>query len=87
MKEVPNKKKRIYIGVDLDEEEAEHLAELLSVGVEKLKKEPPKLEMEDKKYLIRPGVLVVEEQKDVGGKLVQEGKIIPGDKKFKMVIV
>jgi hypothetical protein len=58
---------------------------LLSEGVNKIKKEPPKLEVEDKKYPIRPSVLVVDDEKDVGGKLVQEGRVIPGDKKFKIV--
>jgi len=86
MKGMPNKIKKAYIRVELEDEEAERLAKLLSQGVEETKEEPPKLVVGDKKHLVRPGVFLVEVEKDVEGKLVQEGKIIPGDKKFKIII-
>jgi len=86
MKKIPNKIKRAYIRVEIDEEEVEHLANLLSQGIEEMKNEPPKLVVEDKKHLVCPGVLLVEDEKDIGGKFVQEGRIIPGNKRFKIVI-
>jgi hypothetical protein len=37
---------KVYIGVELDEEKARRLAELLSQGVEEVNQEPPKLVVE-----------------------------------------
>lgn len=86
MKKIPNKIKRAYIRVEIDEKEVDRLADLLSQGIEEMKNEPTKLVVEEKKHLVCPGVLLVEDEKDIGGKLVQEGKIIPENKRFKIVI-
>ena len=68
---------KVYIGVKLDEEKARRLAELLSQGVEEVNQEPPKLVVEEEKHLVLPGLLLVEERKDVEGKLVYEGRVLP----------
>lgn len=77
---------KAYFGVELEEEKARQLAELLSQGVEEINQEPPKLVIGDEKHLVLPGVLLVEDQKDVGGKLVLEGKIVLKEKRFRIEI-
>ena len=54
---------RAYFGVELEEEKARQLAELLSQGVEEISQEPPKLVIGEEKHLVLPGVLLVEEQR------------------------
>jgi hypothetical protein len=86
MKIIPNKIKRVFIGVELDEEKVTNLAELLSQEVEKLTQEPPKLIVGDEKHLVLPGILLVENQKDHQGKLILEGRVLLKNKKFKIEI-
>ncbi len=78
---------KVYIGVELDEQKTRQLAELLSQGVEEINQEPPKLIIGDEKHLVLPGVLLVENQKDVGGKLISEGKILLNEKRFRIEIL
>ncbi len=75
---------KVYIGVELDEEKARRLAELLSQGIEEVNQEPPKLVVEEEKHLVLPGLLLVEERKDVGGKLFCEGRVLPGERRFQI---
>lgn len=90
--------KTIFIRVNLkNQQEADKvtqdLLKLCSVGIEKLKTEPPKLviydnKFEERKYLIFPYILIVDETADQNGLIILKGKVFQkdGEKKFKMEI-
>ena len=79
---------KVYIGVELDQEKAMRLAELLGQDVREINAEQPKLVIEDKMppVLPLPGVFMVEDESERSGTLVLEGRILLREKRFKIQI-
>jgi hypothetical protein len=77
---------KVYIGVELDEEKARRLAELLGQDVGEINAEQPKLVIGDEMHPLLPGVFMVEDQADRSGTLVLTGRILLRNKRFNIEI-
>jgi hypothetical protein len=72
-----------------DDDEAERIAtkvyELSNVPEDELREEPPKLKIaSEEPKLVYPEVLLVEREYDLGGRLVMEGRVVGGERRFKI---
>ncbi|MBM4338521.1 MAG: hypothetical protein FJ110_03150 [Deltaproteobacteria bacterium] len=82
--------KKVYFCVEFDDDnEAERIAikvhELANTPEDELLEEPPKLEISSEEpKLVYPNVLLVERVSDLGGKPVVEGRVVGGERRFKI---
>lgn len=82
--------RKVYFCVDFDDDnEAERIAtkvyELANTPEDQLHEEPPKLEVSsEESQLVYPNVLLVERVSDLGGRPVVEGRVVGGERRFKI---